>query len=415
MAGGMARRRFVPIVMGYGAAALGAAVFLPDAGWARAPALGLGVAILALGATVHGWLGRFTEDPDESAGPVESPAPANVAALPPPAEEAERFTAPGAASLPAAPGLAEQVPATPAVAETAPPVPRSEGGLRADPAFRLAPPPREPALAPFAAELPPETAAASAPGLRRPRRVPAAQMARVREALHQDRIEVALQPIVSLPQRKVRYFECFGRLRTPEGERLAPSEFLVAAEHAGLITAIDNTLLLRSIQLLRAAVRRHESVGFFLNLSPYTLRDQAFMTRLIEDLAAVPDLTPRLAFELHAEELAEMQGSLQPPIDRLARLGLRFSLDDVGTLSKLDLPALEQCHIRFLKIDAEVLLAEAGSPKSDLDIAGIRQQLDRQAIDLIVSRIETEAILVELLDLPIDFGQGLLFGEPRPS
>ena len=35
------------------------------------------------------------------------------------------------------------------------------------------------------------------------------------------------------------------------------------------------------------------------------------------------------------------------------------------------------------------------------------------AIDLVVERIETEPMLVELLDLQIDFGQGYLFGEPR--
>ena len=41
--------------------------------------------------------------------------------------------------------------------------------------------------------------------------------------------------------------------------------------------------------------------------------------------------------------------------------------------------------------------------------------LDRNAIDLIVERIESEETLVELLDYNIDLGQGYLFGEPRPA
>jgi cyclic-di-GMP phosphodiesterase TipF (flagellum assembly factor) len=33
----------------------------------------------------------------------------------------------------------------------------------------------------------------------------------------------------------------------------------------------------------------------------------------------------------------------------------------------------------------------------------------------VVEKIESEAMLVELLDLGIDYGQGYLFGEPRLS
>ena len=38
-----------------------------------------------------------------------------------------------------------------------------------------------------------------------------------------------------------------------------------------------------------------------------------------------------------------------------------------------------------------------------------------EAIDLIVEKIETEEMLLDLLDLNIDFGQSYLFDEPRPS
>ena len=41
--------------------------------------------------------------------------------------------------------------------------------------------------------------------------------------------------------------------------------------------------------------------------------------------------------------------------------------------------------------------------------------MDVAGVDLIVEKIETEQMLVELLDYDIDFGQGYLFGEPRLS
>ncbi len=41
--------------------------------------------------------------------------------------------------------------------------------------------------------------------------------------------------------------------------------------------------------------------------------------------------------------------------------------------------------------------------------------MDGADVDLIVEKIETERMLMELLDYHIDFGQGYLFGEPRLS
>ena len=44
-----------------------------------------------------------------------------------------------------------------------------------------------------------------------------------------------LQPIVTLPQRKVRYYEALTRLRTEDGHMLPAADFLEPAEAAGLL------------------------------------------------------------------------------------------------------------------------------------------------------------------------------------
>eukprot|EP01035_Chromulina_nebulosa_P004597 gene4597-6279_t len=46
-------------------------------------------------------------------------------------------------------------------------------------------------------------------------------------------------PIVTLPQRKIRYYEALTRLRTEEGETLYPADYLPIAEKAGLMPAIQ--------------------------------------------------------------------------------------------------------------------------------------------------------------------------------
>ena len=55
-------------------------------------------------------------------------------------------------------------------------------------------------------------------------------LAAIRSAIDAHRIDMHLQPIVTLPQRKVRYYEALTRLRTEDGHMLQPPEFLEPAE-----------------------------------------------------------------------------------------------------------------------------------------------------------------------------------------
>ena len=66
-----------------------------------------------------------------------------------------------------------------------------------------------------------------------------------------------------------------------------------------------------------------------------------------------------------------------------------------------------------MKIDKDVILAEVRHPSGQIAIEDIKQVVNRHGMDLIVEKIEKESVLMELLDLRVDFGQGYLFGAPR--
>jgi len=238
----------------------------------------------------------------------------------------------------------------------------------------------------------------------------AALLALVRDAVHHDRIDVALQPIVSLPQRKPRHHQAFPCIRTAEGRHLMPAQFRRFAESAGLSTTIDNLLLLRCVQLIRSTLHRQRTVGFFAAVSGRSLRDAAFMNEFAEFVAGNRELAPRLVFEVSAEALDPDLAPLAAAAARLAPLGSRFALDGVRGLGALDVAALARSHVRVLKVPAAVLLAEAAD---GLHVDGVKDQVERNAIDLVVTDIDDEDTLKEVLDLPIDYGQGRLFGEPR--
>jgi cyclic-di-GMP phosphodiesterase, flagellum assembly factor TipF len=236
----------------------------------------------------------------------------------------------------------------------------------------------------------------------------------IEKALREDRVDLYLQPTMRLPQRKRVFYECFSRITDDDGNVIRPEQYLAVAAEAGLITAVDNLLLFRCVQLVRRARRDHLDVAFFCNISDATLTDVDFFTDFIDFMAANQHLAESLVFEFSHATVREPTYDVQTSLQRLASLGFRFSVDQIGAFD-LDLPKLATQGFKFIKIDAHLLHEMARGDPPRLNMRTLKGALDREAMDLIVEKIETEDMLLDLLDLKIDFGQGYLFGEPRPT
>ena len=239
-------------------------------------------------------------------------------------------------------------------------------------------------------------------------------LAIVREALDSDRVDLYLQPIVSLPQRKHRFYECFSRIRDANDTLIGPEAYIEIAEREGLIAAIDNILLIRCIQLVRKVQQRRRNVGFFVNISPHTLTDTKFFREFVRFMHENAELAPHLVFEFAQADMVDLPNDTAARLHELGELGFRFSLDRVKRLD-LNYAELSRRYIRYMKVESAALVAHHAQSDKDGDPAGFKSLLDRYAIDVVVERVEEESELVELLDYGIDFGQGYLFGEPRPA
>lgn len=268
-----------------------------------------------------------------------------------------------------------------------------------------------PASADTAPEAEPAPVAEPAPAAAGP--AEGAVTAAVRAALSGDRVDVCIQPVVALPQRKHRFYQVSARLRLDDGLELGPEIYLPVARRDGLVAFIDNLLLFRAIQLLREAERRGQQVGFFCVVTADSLADRAFVRQFSQFMAHNAGLADKLMFELPQGELFDPGSGAGPMLDELGQLGFRFVMGDVLHLD-FDAADLTARHVRYVKLDAGLILGQP-SPFGGLDsVLALKHELERSAIDLIVDGIGTEQQLVELLDLRLDYGQGSLFGEPRP-
>ena len=242
----------------------------------------------------------------------------------------------------------------------------------------------------------------------------------VREALTENRVDLFLQPIVTLPQRRTQYYESFSRLRDATGRVLMPAEYLAVAEPGGLVTAIDNLLLFRCVQIVRRLAKQDRKVGIFCNISMASLGDESFFPSFLDLLTANRDMAGALIFEI-GQPAFDARGSIEARnMGKLADLGFRFSLDKVTDLD-LDLQDLARSDVKFLKIGAQFLLDELtevdGRPVlrslPDLAAQDFATLARRYGVEVIAEKVEAERQVVDILDLDIGFGQGHLFGEPR--
>ena len=242
----------------------------------------------------------------------------------------------------------------------------------------------------------------------------------VRAALAENRVDLYLQPIVALPQRKTLYYESFSRLRDATGRVLMPAEYLAVAEPGGLITAIDNLLLFRCVQIVRRLARQDRRIGIFCNVSMASLADESFFPQFLDLLAANRDLAGSLIFEV-GQAAFDARGSIQARnMGKLADLGFRFSLDKVAELD-VDLQDLARSDVKFLKVGAQMLLDQLVEVDGrlviralpDLAAEDFAALTRRYGVELIVEKAESERQVAEVLDLGVRLGQGHLFGEPR--
>ncbi len=244
----------------------------------------------------------------------------------------------------------------------------------------------------------------------------------VKSALQGGRVDLHLQPVVSLPQRRVSFYEGFSRLRNEDGSLILPADFMDAARRANLMSVIDIMTMFRCIQIVRRLAERDRRVGVFCNISVSSLTDEAGFEHFFGFMKDNQDLASSLIFEIRADSFEVRSRRMRENMDRLTSLGFRFAIDHAANL-ELDLPRLQDAGVRFVKMNGDQMLDEMKDPDGPRPISAIQRKLQgedvsavfaRYGITLVAEKMESEASVVEILGFDVPYGQGHVFGAPRP-
>ncbi|MDR3526521.1 MAG: EAL domain-containing protein [Rhizomicrobium sp.] len=234
----------------------------------------------------------------------------------------------------------------------------------------------------------------------------------IRASLEENRVDLYLQPTVSLPQRKVRFYEALSRLRSENGSIIMPAQYIKIAAPAGLMSVVDNLLLFRCVQIVRRMMTKNRSIGVFCNISGDTLRDGEFFPQFIDYMQHNRDLGGQMVFEFSQDAVLKAGKDGEANLKRLNALGFALSMDNIKTLA-LDFPKLRSLGFSYLKVRCDMLTKGMGASGAVVAAEDFKNLLARHGLNLIAERVEDEKTVLQLLDYAVDFAQGYLFGEPR--
>jgi diguanylate cyclase (GGDEF)-like protein len=237
-------------------------------------------------------------------------------------------------------------------------------------------------------------------------------MEELRIALQTDQLLVHLQPQVDLRDGRVVGAEALVRWQHPLRGLLSPAELLPAAEQAGLLRQLTDTVLELA---LTAAARwwRSEQVPVSVNLSAANVNDLDLPGKVAAALHRHGLPAAALVLELVEDTLMADPERGRQVLAELRRLGVRTSIDDYGT-GYSSLAYLRHLPADELKLDRS-LTADVGADDRAAAIVEHTAALAHAlGLRLVAEGVEDEPTARALARLGCDIAQGYLIARPMP-
>jgi cyclic-di-GMP phosphodiesterase TipF (flagellum assembly factor) len=256
------------------------------------------------------------------------------------------------------------------------------------------------------------------PSMRRPSAEEISRVRLVNQAFEADRIELHLQPVVSLPQLKIRFYEALARLRLTDGTLLRPAEFLPIIEASGRASDFDRRVLIRTMAVARHLIARGSEAIVGVNLTAHSIAEPGFLWSLARFFDASPDLLGKIVLEMSQHSWRSLDADHRAALAALRERGVPFSIDRAADL-RFDPTRLADLGVRFMKLPADLMIeaaqrADGRYAGPELDVRDFAPALRRHGILLIADRVEEDATVPMLCDLGVPLAQGFAFAAPRP-
>lgn len=238
----------------------------------------------------------------------------------------------------------------------------------------------------------------------------------VTDALEEDDINVMIQKIVCLSEKKTRFIESFSSIALEDGAVLEAKDFMhlakdeatLANDGSPIVHLLDITILVHTMNAIYTYKKQGSSVRFFYNIAAKTLLNRMFLKSLDYIFKEKKGFAESIIFELPLMDLTDNLAALKPSLRKIKAYGASLSVDNIRSLN-VNLLELHDLHFDFIKIDVQAFLKTPEAEVKDfLNFCKIKN------IDVVCCKIEDNKTLEDISSYNIKYAQGFLFDRPKP-
>ncbi len=231
----------------------------------------------------------------------------------------------------------------------------------------------------------------------------------LRQALDNESLEVAYQPIVELATGRIDGFEALARWTHPTLGVVAPDVFIPIAERLGLIAILGGQVL---EQAHATAVTMKERCGRPLTIGVNVAAAQVTEPELSEQIHRLTALAPDIHIVLELTERTLLADDL-PTSEALLALqaaGASLAVDDFGA-GYSSIGYVHRLPIAIVKVDKSFIQALWDERARTL-VQGIIAMADAMGLQVVAEGIEDWVTAAMVRDLGFRLGQGYVLSRP---
>jgi EAL domain-containing protein (putative c-di-GMP-specific phosphodiesterase class I) len=231
----------------------------------------------------------------------------------------------------------------------------------------------------------------------------------INDAILNNRLFLAFQPVVETDSRKLSHYECLVRVIDEAGQLIPAALFIPQCEKSGLIQLIDQKVQQLAVEELMS----NRDLRLAINVSAITASEPLWLNTLKAQITARTDLRGRLMVELtETSVFQDIDESIQF-LTQLRDVGCPVSIDDFGA-GYMSLTHLKTDLIQTVKIDAQYVKNLKTDPNNLHIIQAITALTKPYGIKCLAEGVE-DAETANLLSLEnIETLQGYYIGKPSP-
>jgi predicted signal transduction protein with EAL and GGDEF domain len=237
-------------------------------------------------------------------------------------------------------------------------------------------------------------------------------MEELRTALSDDQLVVFLQPQVDLHDGRVVGTEALVRWNHPRRGLLTPADLLPAAEQAGLLRPLTDTVLELALAAASGWWPDH-AVPVSVNLSAANVTDPDLPNKVASALLRHGLPARALTLELVEDTLMADPEHGRTVLGELRQLGVRTSIDDYGT-GYSSLAYLRHLPADELKLDRSLTADIDRDPRAAAIVQHTAALAHDLGLALVAEGVEDLATGAVLARLGCDVAQGFAIARPMP-